>query len=71
MSKVSKLAPSVNFTVEQTMDSAKQENLVEVMIIGTDEDGDFFVRSSKMDCEHAFFLAKKLENYALTGGESL
>lgn len=71
MSNVTKLAPSFNFTVDQALDSAKQEDLKEVMIIGSDANGVFFVRSSKMDCEHAYFLAKKLQNYALTGGESI
>lgn len=71
MADVFQLPASFNFTPEQALDSAKAVDLEEVLVIGHDKDGAFFVRSSRMSCRDAFFLAEKLRNYALTGGRQI
>lgn len=42
--------------------------LAEVIVVGFDDDGDFFVRSSRIDCKTALWLVEKLREYALNGG---
>ena len=71
MAYVLLMPASFNFTPEQALYSAGMANLDEVLIIGTDKDGAFFVRSSRMSCRDAFFLAEKLRAYALSGGETI
>ncbi len=67
--KVLLLPASTTFTVNRALDSAKQADLKEVLIIGTDEQDFLYVRSSRMTCKEALWLAEKLRNYALSGGE--
>ncbi len=62
---------STAFTVDQALASAMSAGLDEVLIIGHDGDGAFFVRSSRMTTKDAFYLAEKLRNYALSGGETI
>lgn len=71
MADVHLLPASFHFTPEQALDSAKAPDLDEVPVIGHDKDGNFFVRSSRMGCRDAFFLAEKLRHYAMTGGQSI
>lgn len=71
MADVLLMPASFTFTAEQAIDSAKAADLDEVLVIGTDKTGAFFVRSSRMSCRDAFFLAEKLRTYALTGGETI
>jgi len=50
-------------TPEQALNSALQANLDEVLIIGTDQDGKHFTRSSKMDRKSALWLIKWAERW--------
>ena len=71
MAEIHLMPASFHFTPEQALESAKAADLEEVLVIGHDKEGNFFVRSSRMGCRDAFFLAEKLRHYALTGGQSI
>lgn len=66
--KIIELPASVNYTPEQALHSALKAGLTDVMIIGYDEDGDLFVRSSKMTRAEGLFMVKKAEEWSLYGG---
>ena len=66
--KVTALPASVNYTPEQALQSALKADLTDVMIIGYDEDGDLFVRSSKMTRAEGLFMVKKAEEWSMYGG---
>jgi hypothetical protein len=57
--KVVEFPASENMTVTQALDSAKQKNLKEVLILGFDEEGNEIVRSSKMTRAEALFIIEK------------
>lgn len=66
--------PHTNMTPAQAMFSvmADIENgreLQDVLIIGYDGNGDLYIRSSKMTCAEAFFMANRAMRWAETGGE--
>lgn len=71
MADILLMPASFTFTPEQALDSAKAADLEEVLVIGHDNRGEFFVRSSRMTCRDALWLAEKLRAYALSGGEHL
>lgn len=66
--KVIALPASTNYTAEQALQSALQMPLTDVMIIGYDEDGDLFVRSSRMTRAEGLFMAEKAKQWSMTGG---
>lgn len=70
--KVISLPASVNYTPEQALKSAldmcENGRLADVLIIGYDEDGDLFVRSSKMTRAEGLFMVKKAEEWSMHGG---
>lgn len=68
MEDIITMPASETMTPEQALDSAKQAALSEVFIIGTDADKNFFVRSSRMSCRDALWLAEQLKQYALSSG---
>jgi hypothetical protein len=59
-------------TAEQALQSAlvdaESKHLTDVLIIGYDSDGDLFIRSSRLTCAEAFFLASKAARWAQEGG---
>lgn len=61
-------------TAEQALASAmtdaEEGNLKDVLIIGYAESGELFVRSSRLTCAEAFFLASKAARWAQEGGVS-
>lgn len=67
-SKVIELPASTNYSAEQALQSALQADLTDVMIIGYDQDGDLFVRSSRMTRAEGLFMVKRAENWTMTGG---
>ena len=73
MTNLIRLPPTTTMTAEQALESAlvdaKTKHLQDVLIIGYDEDGDLFVRSSRLTCAEAFFLANKAACWAESGGE--
>ena len=67
---VFRLPASTTFTADQALKSALDEGLSDVLIIGYDQEGRLFIRSGRMTCAEAAFLAQKALNWALSGGES-
>lgn len=65
-----RLPASITFNAEQALEASLQDDLDDVLIAGYDKDGDFTVRSSRMTCAEAAFLAQKMLAWALSGGES-
>ena len=63
------LPASVNFTPEQALlsalDQCKQGRLTDVLVIGYDDDGVLFVRSSKMTRAEGLFMAVKAQEWAM------
>lgn len=66
--KVISLPASVNYTPEQALHSALKADLTDVMIIGYDEDGELFVRSSKMTRAEGLFMVEKAREWSMHGG---
>jgi len=64
---------STNMTVEQALHSAlvdaKDGNIQDVIIIGYDENGELYIRSSELNCAQAMFMANKAMRWAESGGE--
>ena len=72
MTNLIRLPPTTTMTAEQALESAlvdaQSKHLADVLIIGYDEDGDLFIRSSRLTCAQAFFLASKAARWAQEGG---
>lgn len=66
-----KLPVSISFNAEQALQSALDVGLTDVLIIGYDVDGDLCIRSSRMTCAEATFMALKAQHWAQSGGESI
>ena len=64
-----RLPASTSFTPEQALNSALADDLQDVLIAGYDKDGALVIRSSKLTCAEAFFLANKMARWAECGGE--
>ena len=62
---IHQLPASTTMTVEQALASVVGETLTDVLIVGYDEDGDLYVRSSRMDRKDALWLAEMLKRWAL------
>jgi len=73
MTNLIRLPPSTNLNAEQALQSAlvdaETKHLADVLIVGYDEDGDLYIRSSKLTCAQAFFMANKALRWAEAGGE--
>ena len=74
MTNLIRLPPTTSMTAEQALASAMTDaesgHLKDVLIIGYDEDGDLFIRSSRLTCAEAFFLAHRAARWAQEGGVS-
>jgi hypothetical protein len=66
--KVIELPASTNYTAEQALNSALKADLTDVMVIGYDEDGDLFVRSSRMTRAEGLFMVEKAKEWSMYGG---
>lgn len=64
-----RLPASTTFTVEQALHAALQDDLEDVLIAGYASDGTLCVRSSRMTCAEALFLATKMARWAESGGQ--
>lgn len=73
MSNLIRLPPTTTMTAQQALESAlvdaESKHLTDVLIMGYDEDGDLYIRSSRLTCAEALFLANKAFRWAETGGE--
>lgn len=70
MSNLLKLPVSpINMTADQALQNALDTNeFADVLIIGYNKDGALMVRSSRLSCAEALFLANKAARYAESGG---
>ncbi len=68
--KVITLPASTNYTAEQALQSALKMPLTDVMVIGWGEDGELFVRSSKMTRAEGLYMAEKAKHWAMYQGEA-
>ena len=66
--KITELPASVHYTPEQALASALKADLTDVIVLGYDQDGDLFVRSSKMTRAEGLFMVKKAEQWCMVGG---
>ena len=66
--KITELPASVHYTPEQALATALRAGLTDVIVLGYDEDGDLFVRSSKMTRAEGLFMVKKAEQWCMVGG---
>ena len=59
-------------TAQQAIESAlvdtESNHLKDVLICGYDADGGLYIRSSRLTCSEAFFLASKAALWAQNGG---
>jgi hypothetical protein len=73
MTNLIRLPASTNMTAQMALDSAladtESDYLKDVLICGYTEDGVLYIRSSKMNCAEAFFLASKAAQWAQNGGQ--
>ncbi|MCY1167116.1 hypothetical protein D9M73_70730 [compost metagenome] len=67
---VFRLPASTTFNAEQALQSSIADELDHVLIAGYSKTGVFCVRSSRMTCAEAAFLANKMLAWALSGGNS-
>lgn len=67
---VFRLPASTTFTAEQALQDAIASDMSEVLVAGYDRKGVFTVRSSRLTCAEAAFLANKMLAWALSGGNS-
>lgn len=73
MTNLVRLPATTTMTAEQALQSAlvdaESKHLADVLIVGYDADGDLYIRSSRISCAQAFFLAHKAARWAENGGE--
>lgn len=61
----------LNMSAQQALQSALDEvEFEDVLIIGYDKQGELLVRSSRLTCAEALFLANKACRYAENGGNT-
>ena len=72
MTNLIRLPPTTTMTAQQALESAlvdaEAKHLEDVLICGYDEDGKLYIRSSRLTCAEAFFLANKAALWAQNGG---
>lgn len=68
MTNLLRLPPSTTFTAQQALESALADDLTDVLVIGYDKEGGLYIRSSRMTCAEALFMANKAMKWAETGG---
>lgn len=73
MTNLIRLPPTTTMTAQQALESAlvdaESNHLSDVLICGYDENGDLYIRSSRLTCAEAFFMANKAMRWAENGGE--
>jgi len=61
------LAPRDNRTVESTLEGAQSDNMVELLVIGTDANGEFVFRTSGMSNRDGLWLIEKAREWVMRG----
>lgn len=59
------LPATVTFTPEQALHSALQDNLSDVLIVGYDDKGELYIRSSRLNRADALFLLEKAKEWTM------
>ena len=59
----------LEFTAEQALCDAINDHVTDVLVIGYAQDGSLYIRSSRMTCAEALFLANKAARWAESGGD--
>ena len=67
MTNLLRLPPTTTMTADQALASALGDGLKDVLICGYDESGSLYIRSSRLTCAEAFFLASKAALWAQNG----
>lgn len=71
MTNLIRLPPTTTMTAQQALESAlvdaESNHLSDVLICGYDENGDLYIRSSRLTCAEAFFMANKAMRWAENG----
>jgi len=72
MTNLIRLKPTTTMTAQQALESAlvdaESTHLTDVLICGYDSNGSLYIRSSRLTCAEAFFLASKAAQWAQNGG---
>jgi len=72
MTNLIRLPPTTTMTAEQALQSAlvdaESNHLTDVLICGYTEDGVLYIRSSRLTCAEALFMANKAMRWAESGG---
>lgn len=72
MTNLIRLPPTTTMTAQQALESAlvdaESNHLADVLICGYDENGSLYIRSSRLTCAEAFFMASKAALWAQSGG---
>ena len=72
MTNLIRLPPTTTMNAQQALESAligaESKHLRDVLICGYDEDGDLYIRPSRLTCAEAFFMANKAALWAQNGG---
>jgi hypothetical protein len=72
MTNLIRLPPTTTMTAQQALESAlvdaEANHLTDVLICGYDADGNLYIRSSRLTCAEAFFMANKAAIWAQNGG---
>lgn len=73
MTNLIRLPPTTTMTAQQALESAlvdaEVDHLTDVLICGYTSEGVLYIRSSRLTCAEAFFLASKAALWAQNGGE--
>ena len=73
MTNLIRLPASTSMTAQMALESVlsdtESDHLKDVLICGYTEHGVLYIRSSRMNCAEAFFLASKAAQWAQNGGE--
>lgn len=73
MTNLIRLPPTTTMTAQQAIESAlvdaESSHLTDVLICGYDETGELYIRSARLTCAEAFFLANKAALWAQNGGQ--
>ena len=72
MTNILRLKPATTMTAQQALESAlvdaESAHLTDVLICGYDANGSLYIRSSRLTCAEAFFLASRAAQWAQNGG---
>lgn len=63
-----RLPATTTYTAEQALQAALADELSDVLVLGYNAEGELVVRSSRLTCAEALFLANKGARWAESGG---